>query len=64
MKRLRADNERLVDEREQLMQRLYTADQEKRELGDNFAYVKEELDKWQKQQSSSEPVSAMETKTN
>lgn len=33
------------------MQRLYAADAEKRELTDNFAYVKDELDKWQMQQA-------------
>ncbi len=41
----------MLEEREQLMQRLYAADQEKRELTDNFAYVKDELDKWQMHQT-------------
>ena len=46
---MRGDNDRLLEEREQLMQRLYQADQEKRELVDNFGYVKDELDKLQMQ---------------
>eukprot|EP00746_Dinoflagellata_sp_MGD_P007702 gnl/MRDRNA2_/MRDRNA2_115301_c0_seq1.p1 gnl/MRDRNA2_/MRDRNA2_115301_c0~~gnl/MRDRNA2_/MRDRNA2_115301_c0_seq1.p1 ORF type:complete len:651 (-),score=156.24 gnl/MRDRNA2_/MRDRNA2_115301_c0_seq1:23-1975(-) len=51
MKRLRNDVEALHNQKEGLRKRLAMADQEKRELTDNFLYVKGELDKVQVRQS-------------
>lgn len=60
MKRLRNDVEALHNQKEALRKRLAMADQEKRELTDNFLYVKGELDKVQIRQSqtgtSKDPV--------
>jgi len=53
MKRLRNDVDSLHNQKEGLRKRLSMADQEKRELTDNFLYVKGELDKVQVRHSQS-----------
>lgn len=47
LKRLSTDNEKLVSEREVLIDRLQRADHEKKELTTNFSFVKSQYDKLQ-----------------
>ncbi|CAD7945662.1 unnamed protein product [Amoebophrya sp. A120] len=52
MRRLRIDNDQILQEREELVRRLERADREKAELSSNFVYVKGEYDKLQNRMSS------------